>query len=282
MITIQNFNQAISQINIKSIMMLLCFLIVGFIVIPFILTFLVSQLGRLVKRMLVATLGSQSQMIYGGLGVIIHEISHAVVALLFGHHITRLQLLNFKKDSTTLGSVEHYYNTNNLYQKLGNYFIGLAPFYGCSLVLYLFQKLILNVHLSFAHLGFLDVSTRPLNISTLLYFIKNSLNSIFLPFNVKTILFLVITIFISSTGFSLSKNDLKSSLKGVYPFTVILIFLGLLLTFFGKTTMMLPYIWYFINASILFAINAVIFIFITLIPLIIMYLINYFTLEVTQ
>lgn len=74
MITIQNFNQAISQINIKSIMMLLCFLIVGFIVIPFILTFLVSQLGRLAKRMLVATLGSQSQMIYGGLGVIIHEI----------------------------------------------------------------------------------------------------------------------------------------------------------------------------------------------------------------
>ncbi|QIL50058.1 hypothetical protein G7084_01220 [Weissella coleopterorum] len=71
------------------------------------------------------------------LGIIVHELSHAVIAVLFGHQIQSISFLQPADARGTLGYVEHTYDPHNWYQKLGNFFIGIAPIFGISLSMYL-------------------------------------------------------------------------------------------------------------------------------------------------
>lgn len=70
----------------------------------------------------------------GVIGVPIHELSHAGMALLMGHKITKVSLFHPQKDGT-LGFVEHSYRANML-APFRNLLIALAPFAGGGLVFY--------------------------------------------------------------------------------------------------------------------------------------------------
>ncbi len=65
---------------------------------------------------------------FGWIGVPVHELSHLVMAVLFGHKITNVSLFRPKKGRVDgiLGYVRHSYR-NKLIQKMGNFFIGAAP-----------------------------------------------------------------------------------------------------------------------------------------------------------
>jgi len=134
-----------------------------FTLVPYLTSLITSWLGHLSKIILVDNLGNNSQLVVGGLGVIIHELGHAIFAYLFGHKVTHVQLLNLNyRQSGALGSVDHRWNDRNVYQMLGNFFIGLAPYYMCSLALFLLQKYLLNAQFSISSL------TQSLNINTTL------------------------------------------------------------------------------------------------------------------
>jgi hypothetical protein len=62
------------------------------------------------------------------IGVPVHEIAHAIACLVFGHKINKIKLLQFN-GTPTLGYVEHSYSKRNIYHRIGNLFIGLAPLY---------------------------------------------------------------------------------------------------------------------------------------------------------
>ena len=66
------------------------------------------------------------------LGTPIHELGHAIACLPFGHKITEMRLLlPPRHPSGSFGYVEHSYNPRNLWARLGNLFIGIAPIFSC-------------------------------------------------------------------------------------------------------------------------------------------------------
>lgn len=69
------------------------------------------------------------------IGTPIHELGHALMCLIFGHKIQELVLWQPDFDDDRLGYVRHTYNSDNLYHRLGNLFIGTGPIFSGMAVL---------------------------------------------------------------------------------------------------------------------------------------------------
>ena len=66
-------------------------------------------------------------------GITIHELSHLITALLFGHRIHSISVFSMK--GHVLGSVEHSYNIRSPIQVVGNGLVGISPLiYGVSVL----------------------------------------------------------------------------------------------------------------------------------------------------
>ncbi|GEO64350.1 membrane protein [Companilactobacillus nantensis] len=231
-----------------------------FTLVPYLTSLITSWLGHLSKVTLVNNLGNNSQLVVGGLGVIIHELGHAIFAYLFGHKVTNVQLLNLNyRQSGALGSVDHRWNDRNVYQMLGNFFIGLAPYYMCSLALFLLQKFLLNAQFSITSLTqSLNVNTT-LSASMIFDSVLDNLKSSFANASFGMIaLYIVLTIMIASTGYDLSRNDFMTVNKGILPWVVTLLVLGSIFYVFNLRTAIISGSVYFIAFSVLFMFHAII------------------------
>lgn len=60
-------------------------------------------------------------------GTPFHELGHVFFAKLFRHRVIKISLFSPNESTGGLGSVDHSYNKNSLYQKIGNFFVGSAP-----------------------------------------------------------------------------------------------------------------------------------------------------------
>ncbi|MGF1754398.1 M50 family metallopeptidase [Vibrio makurazakiensis] len=104
-----------------------------------------------------------SRSIYYGsafFGTPIHEISHAIMALLFGHKVEKICLFQSGKDGR-LGYVKHSWNTRSIYQNTGLFFIAIAPLFGAGLVL---VTAYFSLDLTINGLSFISQSDTPIDV----------------------------------------------------------------------------------------------------------------------
>ncbi len=93
-----------------------------------------------------ANFGSRAKAvcyITGFVGTPVHELSHALLCVLFRHRITEIKLFRISSQDGTLGYVNHSYNRNSIYQRIGNFFIGTAPVICITALLYLIAALLI-------------------------------------------------------------------------------------------------------------------------------------------
>jgi hypothetical protein len=207
--------------------------------------------------------GKKSIYITGFIGVPIHELSHAIVALIFKHKVTEIKLFQPNSEDNTLGYVKHRYNPMSIYQQIGNFFIGIAPILGGILsISVLMYFLMPSIYDGFMSNILNSININQFNLINVISSFKELIKLIFILDNLKNIKF-IIFIFLAiciSSHISLSKADIKGASKGLLSIFLILIILNLLgITKYISTSMIISYNMFMIN--ILFV--SIIFSFIT-------------------
>lgn len=200
--------------------------LIYFIGAVFIIGFAISLLNRLFYKIS----GGGKGVCYttGLLGTPIHELSHAIMCLIFFHRIEEMSLYNIDEENGVLGYVRHSYNSRNLYQVLGNYFIGIAPILGGSAVIYLATRFMMptvytdiSTHLdAFASAAELGENWFGSTLSAATGILK----AIFLGINEGFIFWIfIIAAFCIALHMNLSGADIKGAL-GALPILIALLF----------------------------------------------------------
>lgn len=221
-------------------------LLLGTLVFPVAIVLGLTHINRYSKRLLVTSLGPSAQIYLGGLGVIIHESSHLLTALLFGHHIESFKLLVMPwnlDESSSLGVVNHSWNPKSIYQSLGNTWIAIAPIFGCTLALIALTRFLLptfyanSLNLSQT----LSTTVWNENNNQIGFLLSNYLHSL-LPTNISLgnfgmfIIWCFLSFNITVGGFDLSNSDLRGAIGAagqLYLFLAIILFI---LVYLGLST----------------------------------------------
>ena len=161
---------------------------------------------------IVGRAGTVILLITGIIGTPIHELSHAIMCLIFGHRIEEIKLYDPDPDSGTLGYVNHSFNERNLYHQIGNFFIGIAPILGGSGILLLLMRFMTPD----VHAGVISEFELGFSVSGFFESWWNIIKYVFDFGNMSSglwWLFIVLAISISS-HMELSGADIVGSLKG--------------------------------------------------------------------
>lgn len=116
----------------------------------FVLSLIMNFIARKNEILSYKVLGQKIYLyIFGWLGTSVHELGHAIFALIFGHKISEIKLFS-PNSGKSLGQVKHSYTKGNPYQTIGNFFIGIGPiligtFLLFAVTWYLFGLNIFNV-----------------------------------------------------------------------------------------------------------------------------------------
>lgn len=165
--------------------------------------------------------GRIALMITGLIGVPIHELSHAVMALVFAHKINKVKLLQSPDENGVMGYVSHSYSQKNIYQQTGNFFIGIAPIFGGTLSIIVFMHFVIPDAYN-RLIRILEESTAysMLNKNAIGGIARSYIGLVKIIFSSRNFhnpyfyLFLFVMISISS-HISLSSADIKGASKGI-------------------------------------------------------------------
>lgn len=178
--------------------------------------------------------GPRILLLTGIVGTPVHELSHALMCLIFGHRITEVKLYQPNSSDGTLGYVRHSYNKKNIFHQIGNFFIGVAPILiGGAVILILlllllpdtFDTIVGEIE-SVSNNGVDDLS-----IAEFLGYIWTTICAIFSPDNFsdwRGWVFLILAVMIASHT-ELSTADIKSGAKGFSFIALILLGVDLIL-----------------------------------------------------
>ena len=179
--------------------------------------------------------------ISGFVGTPVHELSHALMCLVFGHRITGMKVYSLKKRSKTLGYVEHSYNKRNLYHLVGNFFIGIAPIVVGGLVVTLFVRILTPWMYNSMMSEFSNVVSAD-GAQVLVQIVKGA-GEIFLSFfrlsnftNWRWWVCIVLA-FAIAIHMEISNSDIKGGLKGLGVIAALMTVVDILLAFLFPTAL---------------------------------------------
>lgn len=202
--------------------------------IPYAFAAILTVINKSTKSKL-ASWNVYSQIFVGGLGTFIHELSHAIMCIIFGHRIDDIKLLKFNLNDDqeqegnkgSLGYVNHSYNPHSVWQLIGNLWIGLAPIFGCALAIlgltYVLSPDTYHSWLSFAQSPYFNLR----EIGHLLLIIIGYTKPLFL------VIWFILVGMITIGGFDLSASDYKGTKVGIFVTAAALIAITFLTTSVG-------------------------------------------------
>ncbi len=210
----------------------------------FALTLLLGWLIQLINKNLLKNawqlLGGKTYLwLFGWLSIPVHELGHALFAVLFGHRIDRVVLFDPRATSGSHGQVRHSWNQNNIYHKVGNLFIGIGPIILGSVVVWLLSRWLLQT--SFQGAQALDAQAGiPQQLQAIPAFLLNSFTNALLIFREilsalswKTALFLYLS-FAISTNINLSDLDLSHIKPALLVIIQVILVFNLLTAWLGE------------------------------------------------
>ncbi len=208
--------------------------LIYFILVIYAIGFLISLINRLFYKLS----GQHPAVIYatGVIGTPIHELSHALMCLVFFHHIDEVKLFQIDEESGVLGYVRHSYNPKNLYHQLGNYFIGIAPIVGGSAIIFIAARFLLPTTATHFD-SYINVLTGMQGDGDFFIWLSGAipvfgkvLGSIFaeMTSGFTAWIFLILCICIAM-HMNLSGADIKGSLVGIPLLAILLLLVNLIL-----------------------------------------------------
>ncbi|KRL89097.1 hypothetical protein [Lactobacillus kalixensis] len=203
------------------------------IIIPAAMVLLTKRLSRVANQQLVNALGFNSQIYIGGLGIIIHELSHLLLAIIFRHKIDAVCLIRIPNrnnpSDTSLGYVKHSWNPKSFYQSIGNVFIGVAPVFGSLFIIFLIlSKLdapLVSVHNQIVQELFQHQNTSNIIVAARLIQLLLSIFQLQLDSLPVTILEILLVASVCFGGFDLSQADLSAA-KSAFIALLLLVLIG--------------------------------------------------------
>lgn len=216
--------------------MIILYNTISFLFILGIISLLFTIIGNKNTQYIYWTFGRAGLLITGAIGTIIHELSHLIMCVLFKHTIVEFSLFRpiKSKNDNIMGYVNHTCNLKSFYQRLGNFFIGIAPLIGGTIVIIIsykfllpndFNKVMYIINNSIKNIFLLNSNVKEsiniteifnyinelkIIIGTIIFNIKPSMYSI----NLNYFIFVFITYSVA-THMSLSKEDFNNSLSGL-------------------------------------------------------------------
>lgn len=105
--------------------------------------------AQALARQSVQLFGRRLQLyLFGFPGTVVHEGSHVIACVLFGHRVHRVRWFDPQATDGSLGSVEHSYDASSVYQRAGTIVIGVAPLLAGALILLLAVRHLLGIPLT--------------------------------------------------------------------------------------------------------------------------------------
>ena len=220
---------------------------IGIFLVPgLVLTLIMNYASTLMQRRALATIGKSWFLgLFGWLGTVVHELGHAFFCLIFRHKITAMKLFDPDPETGTLGYVEHTYDSSNIYQLAGNFFIGIGPILLGTALIYILLFLLLglnpfnfvtNVDSAMPHIYSWGILT--MIFQTFWTSATGLISAIFSGNNLSTwqLYVFIYLAFAIGSSITLSPSDIKGTLKGLSVILILVFIFNLATVWAGDLT----------------------------------------------
>lgn len=197
----------------------------------FVFGYILSKLQQWINKQYVQTIGWKGILFTAWIGTPIHELSHLIIAKIFGHTITHVDFFEPNPHTGGLGHVEHSYPSRSFLARVGNFFIGSAPMFGGAIALvilfYIFVPNAKDIYPTLAQQHY--------SLINILYASKNFLIQLLSFEHINTPIFYAFLYFsfCVSSHIAPSPQDLSNMWSGFVFFVILLLLVNAIPVYFG-------------------------------------------------